>query len=906
MKQFHITNNITSVNKIHNLLGLLFLFQTLFIFSSFADEQIGMIMDIKGNAYVKNITGKEIELNIYDQIFKNDIVSTDEASTTTIQYIDNTTIFLKKSSSIEINELNPSGSNIIFLGKIAKGSAIIESGKIAKIENGKMIIALPKFSLSIKGTRLNVNALPNGESDVSLAEDIFGNVGTINVSSEGQLKTLFETDQVLSLDNTNNFSARASTEIEVNEINDSTEIFVSASKIDENIIQKNLEKQLIDGSLKDVNNDGKIDSLDIETFKDVIKTDKQDKINFITNNSTTDNSNFLSLVLDASDEASIGKTINNILDNNDDLIPLLVSNLSDSENSFITTSANEQNNTIKEKIYSQLLSNTDNEEFSLGLISKIISKSDTDTVSIIIDNIQLRSQTDTNSNTSLKILSNVTNFQSDESLIFEDNKQSQVNRLIQEAIDKANDSGEDSQLIANIISKSDSTIVGTIVEQIRIADVGNINSNMSLNVLSSIASIRAEESIVLGIEEQTEVNKLIEEAINRAEQSNEDATLIANVIAKSDLSVISEMVDGIKLNEKENINYNMSLIVLSSIVDIQSDQSISLDTSEQSEVNRLIEEAVARATGSEGDSSLLANVIAKSSVSSIEEIVDNIQQNEENNLDSNISLQVLTQIVDIQNEESITLASDEQTQVNRLIKDALDQALESKGNDDAAVNNLLKEITEKNSNSGTANEIIEYIVNSSDSETYTGATTATTDNNSTTDSVADTGNTAAGNDTPTYDGDSTDAENDGTATENDGTATENDGTGLGNDGEGIGTGAGFTPPETSDDDESPTYDSGGFSTVTPFYHKDTDTAYNNAGFDKDGNTDPGEGGEGDEGGSPTFDSNGFSTVTPFYHKDTDTDRDNEGYNKDGYNVNGFNRLGVWNSVYDDIDNVSSN
>ena len=470
-----------------------------------------------------------------------------------------------------------------------------------------------------------------------------------------------------------------------------------------------------------------------------------------------------------------------------------------------------------------MLSNTDNEEFSLGLISKIISKSDTDTVSIIIDNIQLRSQTDTNSNTSLKILSNVTNFQSDESLIFEDNKQSQVNRLIQEAIDKANDSGEDSQLIANIISKSDSTIVGTIVEQIRIADVGNINSNMSLNVLSSIASIRAEESIILGIEEQTEVNKLIEEAINRAEQSNEDAALIANVIAKSDLSVISEMVDGIKLNEKENINYNMSLIVLSSIVDIQSDQSISLDTSEQSEVNRLIEEAVARATGSEGDSSLLANVIAKSSVSSIEEIVDNIQQNEENNLDSNISLQVLTQIVDIQNEESITLASDEQTQVNRLIKDALDQALESKGNDDAAVNNLLKEITEKNSNSGTANEIIEYIVNSSDSETYTGATTATTDNNSTTDSVADTGNTAAGNDTPTYDGDSTDAENDGTA-------TENDGTGLGNDGEGIGTGAGFTPPETSDDDESPTYDSGGFSTVTPFYHKDTDTAYNNAGL----------------------------------------------------------------------------
>ena len=68
---------------------------------------------------------------------------------------------------------------------LRKGSVIIESGKIAKKNDGSMTIVLPNMTLEVKGTRFNIKNNQDGTSEVSLAEDSFGNVGTINISSEG-------------------------------------------------------------------------------------------------------------------------------------------------------------------------------------------------------------------------------------------------------------------------------------------------------------------------------------------------------------------------------------------------------------------------------------------------------------------------------------------------------------------------------------------------------------------------------------------------------------------------------------------------------------------------------------------------------------------------------------------------
>ena len=48
----------------------------------------------------------------------------------------------------------------------------------------------------------------------------------------------------------------------------------------------------------------------------------------------------------------------------------------------------------------------------------------------------------------------------------------------------------------------------------------------------------------------------------------------------------------------------------------------------------------------------------------------------------------------------------------------------------------------------------------------------------------------------------------------------------------------------------------------------------------------------------SYDENGFSTVTPFYHRDTGTLYDNDGYNSAGYNYDGYDEASNYDPNYD--------
>jgi len=348
-------NNInTSFKKIYSLLILTFLFFSILINTTHSEEKIGSIVSLKNEVFAISADGEKRLLDLYDEILLQDEIVTNELSTATVQYNDNSTIIIKKSSSFKVTGFNITGLKNIFLGEVQKGSVIIESGKIAKENNGSMVIELPKMTLGIKGTRFNIENNPDGTSAVSLAEDSFGNVGTINISSEGKVKTLFDTEQVVSTNTETGFSERAKTEDEKKELVDASNDLIEANSIDENVIQKNLEEKLLNGSLLDANGDGIIDTLDVEVIKEGIKLEKQGKIDFIVDNSTGENTEFLSQVLNKSDEASIGDSINKIFEINNDLVASVITNLSNQDNAFLTTSNSEANNAIKEKIYTQM------------------------------------------------------------------------------------------------------------------------------------------------------------------------------------------------------------------------------------------------------------------------------------------------------------------------------------------------------------------------------------------------------------------------------------------------------------------------------------------------------------------------------------------------------------------------
>ena len=674
--------SIKPIKKIYVLLYFFFLFFLILINKTYAEEKIGYIVSIKNDVYAINIDGEKRLLDLYDEILLQDEILTDEISSTTVQYNDNSTVIIKESSSFKVIEFSIKGLKDIFLGKVDKGSVIIESGKIAKDDNGSMIVELPQMKLEIKGTRFNINNNIDGTSEVSLAEDSFGKVGTINISSGGKLKTLFNPEQVISVNLETGISERPRTELEKNEIINASDDLVEASSIDENLIQKKLEEKLLNGNLLDANNDGKIDLSDVEIIKKNIKIDKQEKLDFIVDNSTGENTEFLSLVLNSSDEISIGQSMDKIFETNNELVFGVMTDLANNNNRFITTSELEVNNVIKEKIYNQMLENSNDDNINLNLIGDIISRSDSTTSEKMVSFITLSDANSENSNFSLQVLSSITDARLENSINFDDEKQTQVNRLIDKAIAAGGNNQENSMMLANIMTKSDVDTIGIMVDNISLIAANNLDSNFSLQILSSVADVRLENSIDFDDEKQSQVNRLIEGAVATVGNSEESSMMLANVMSKSNADTISMMVDNIQIADRANPNTNLSLQVLSSVADVSAQNTVYLQANDQTQVNRLIEEAVAAAGNNQENTMMLANVMSKSNADTISMMVDNIQifddqsalQGGNNNENSSLSLQILSSVSDINFESGSTFQSSEQTQVNRLIQNAIASA----------------------------------------------------------------------------------------------------------------------------------------------------------------------------------------------------------------------------------------
>ena len=690
--------SIKPIKKIYVLLYYFFLFFLILINKTYAEEKIGYIVSIKNDVYAINIDGEKRLLDLYDEILLQDEILTDEISSTTVQYNDNSTVIIKKSSSFKVIEFNIKGLKDIFLGKVDKGSVIIESGKIAKNDNGSMVIELPQMKLEIKGTRFNINNNIDGTSEVSLAEDSFGKVGTINITSGGKLKTLFNPEQVISVNLETGISERPRTELEKNEIINASDDLVEASSIDENLIQKKLEEKLLNGNLLDANNDGKIDLSDVEIIKENIKIDKQEKLDFIVDNSTGENTEFLSQVLNSSDEISIGQSMDKIFETNNELVFGVMTDLANNNNRFITTSELEVNNVIKEKIYNQMLENPNDDNININLIGDIISRSDSTTSEKMVSFITLSDANSENSNVSLQVLSSITDARLENSITFDSEKQIQVNRLIDKAIAFGGNNQENSMMLANIMTKSDVDTIGIMVDNISLIAANNLDSNFSLQILSSVADVRLENSIIFDDEKQIQVNRLIEGAITTASNSKENTMMLANVMSKSNADTISMMVDNIQIADRANPNTNLSLQVLSSVADVSTQNTIYLQGKEQTQVNRLIEEAVATAGNNEESSMMLANVMSKSNADTISMMVDNIKiyddqsalQGGNNNGKSSLSLQILSSVSDSNFENGSTFQSSQQTQVNRLIENVMASAGNNAGDSKLLANVMNK------------------------------------------------------------------------------------------------------------------------------------------------------------------------------------------------------------------------
>ncbi len=397
-----INHNILYLN--YNKLFIKIIFILISTISSIAfaqDNKIASVIEISGEAIALTDDGDERELEIFDNLFIEDEIFIGDASSATIQFNDNTTIILKELTSLNVKEFEDSEARAVFKMKLGKGEIIIESGSIAKNKNGEMLVDLSNMSLGVRGTRFNVGIESDGKSKVALSEDSFGDIGEIEISSEGQKTNLNTTDQVVEVSEDRKVGKREQSVEEKDELKSVSETLVKVSKIDENELEQQLQEKLQKGKLQDANNDGVVDESDVAAAKEIIKEEKKQNIDFIVENSKEDNTDFLSDVIDQSDEQNIGETITKIIEVKDGLIEDVVDNLSDKENTFITSSSSEEVVAVKEKIFETIVSKET--EKSAEVLSKVMAKSDDGTVAAVISNITEKN-TNENSTLSLKVM----------------------------------------------------------------------------------------------------------------------------------------------------------------------------------------------------------------------------------------------------------------------------------------------------------------------------------------------------------------------------------------------------------------------------------------------------------------------------------------------------------------------
>ena len=593
---------------------LISIFFILFTQQLFANEKIGTVNKIEGNLKAIDESGEERELSVYDELYLLDeIVSSNGGAT--IQFDDNSTIILKNNTSFKVTEFNISGAKDIFVGETIKGSVIIESGKIAKSDSGFMQIKLPKMDLEVKGTRFNIENKPDGTSDVGLSKDSFGNVGTINIASEGAVKTLYTPDQVVSISEGQGFTERPQSDEEKQSMETVSQDLVEASKIDENEIQKQLEKKLLEGKLEDADGDGKIDLNDIAAIKQSIKEEKQEQINFIVDNSKEDNTAFLSEVLNSSDESNVGEVMNKIVENNDALISQVVSDLSDKDNKFITGSDSEVANQIKEKVFEKIVQSGSDK--SVEVLSKVIAKSDPKTVESVITNITTKN-TDTNSALSLKVMADLAEKNPEALEVVNQNNKEQMEKLVVDAVQKGSSDEGSANLIAKVVSSASAEVTNKMISEVSNNNSG-ANSDLSAKVLKAIVETAPEKIQTI---DNSVKEKAIEQAVVSASSNNKDNAVFANVI--SDVIVKSDAETAAKVMEKVSTSADISGLALKVMASVsEKDEKKIEEVSKKNEniVNKMIEKSIKDIKGSDGEVKLLAKVIAKSNNQKITEKV---------------------------------------------------------------------------------------------------------------------------------------------------------------------------------------------------------------------------------------------------------------------------------------------
>ena len=601
--------------------------------TTFANEnKIGSVTELNGAIVAINDKLEERDLLIHDPIFLNEEIFVTQGSSATIQFNDSTAIIMKELTSINVSEFENSKNNPKLKAELLKGKIVIESGSIAKKDDGEMIVSITTSSLGLRGTRIDVDLKPDGKSNISLAADSFGNVGSIDVTSGGQTSSITSTEQVLEISENSEATSRDKSEDEKEIEKSVSETLIQSSKIDENEITQQLQKKLEDGKLQDANNDGIVDESDVELAKEQITDEKKLKINFIVENSKDENTEFLSNLINQSDEKNTGEVIEKIIDTSDNLVEGVVENLSDKDNKFLTTSTSEGAGLIKEKIFETIVAKETDK--SAAILSKVMAKSDDATVFSVINNITEKN-TNQNSKLSLKVMADFSEKNSEKLESLAQNSADQIQKLTVSAVEEAASSQEDADLIGKIVSGASEEVINKVITEVT-KNSTEEKQALSAKVMKTIVETNPDKMETLSDENKENIiTQTIQAAKNQSEGTSTDdldlTNTIAEIISNSDSGTTSKILEELS-NASQGTESKLSLEVVNNLTKQENyeEKMEILEVTNPSignSISNLIEDAVKNAT-SEEDLELITSIAEKSKGTMGDKIINSANQNE--------------------------------------------------------------------------------------------------------------------------------------------------------------------------------------------------------------------------------------------------------------------------------------
>ena len=664
------------------------------------ENKIGSVTELNGTIVAINDELEERDLSIHDPFFLNEEIFVTEGSSATIQFNDSTTVIMKELTSINVSEFENSKKNPKLKAQLVKGKIVIESGSIAKNDNGEMIIGVTTSSLGLRGTRVDIDLKPSGKSNISLATDSFGNVGAIEVTSDGQTSNITSTEQVLEISENNETTSRDKTDDEKEEAKSVGDTLIKSSKIDEEEITKQLQQKLEDGNLQDANNDGVVDESDVEVAKEQITNEKKQNIDFIVENSKDENTEFLSDVINQSDEKNTGEVIEKIIENKDNLVEGMVENLSDKDNKFLTSSTSEAAGLIKEKIFETIVAKETDK--SAAILSKVMAKADEATVASVINNITEKNANE-DSKLSLKVMADFSEKNPEKLETLAQNNADQIQKLTISAVEEASSSKEDADLIAKVVAVSSDELVNKVVEEVSKSSTDE-KQTLSAQVLKAIVdSDSGKIDIINDDVKDTMIKQTIESAQNQQEgtgvQVIDDMTsIVSDIIVNTDTETGSKMIEELN-NSSTSIENDLSLQVISGISEKDTIKLNTLFENNKEQIEILTETAIKNVNASEESADLIAKVVATASDEITNKVINEVTKN---SIDENqaLSAKVMKSIVE-KTPDKIKNLNDENKET------LITQTLESARNQNE----------DKESNSNDLSDVVADIIIDADIET---------------------------------------------------------------------------------------------------------------------------------------------------------------------------------------------